>query len=536
MKIKNTISFQLVSVISLTVTLIGSIFFTVYYFSSSDKSDTFFKNKISQQTDYLASSLVDNIWNYDFESVKRILKVVNINSEVVSIHLEADGFEYNLSEKYNNEKEHYYQLVERDIIAKRDITGEKESKIGLLKIVYTNEDIISNNNEALKSISLILFLIIIIIAFILKITLNRFLKRPFDFFASGFQKIAKGDYEYVKSMKGTNEIKGEFRPLLKSLSTMSNEIQIQMKQRESAEEKLRVAGNALEEKVVERTKSLQVAQTQLLKSSRQAGMAEVATNVIHNVGNALNSINISSEINYEKLKGLRLPVLKKVVDLLEENKDNAADFIANDPKGKMIPEIIKEILAYLTIERDELIKETGNIKDDIAHVQNIINMQQSYAKNILVEELQSPNKILEDAIRMNKNALKRHNIEITVEAEQIPKIKFDKHKVLQILLNLISNAKYSFFNTDQDKNLIFCSIKKRDDKNLEFIIKDNGCGIKKENLEQIYNYGFTTRKEGHGFGLHNSANTAKQLGGELSVFSDGEGKGAEFTLKVPVIE
>ena len=263
-------------------------------------------------------------------------------------------------------------------------------------------------------------------------------------------------------------------------------------------------------------------------------MAEVATNVIHNVGNALNSINVSSEINYNKLRGLRLSVLKKVVDLFEENKENTAEFIANDAKGKMIPEIINEFLTYLTIKRDELVKETENVKDDIGHVQNIINMQQSYAKNILIEELQSPSKVLEDAIRMNRNALKRHNIEIVVEADELPMIKFDMHKVLQILINLISNAKHSYFNTEREKNLISCSIKIIDDKSIEFKIKDNGCGIKQENMEQIYNYGFTTRKDGHGFGLHNSSNTAKQLGGELSVSSDGEGKGAEFTLKVPI--
>ena len=63
---------------------------------------------------------------------------------------------------------------------------------------------------------------------------------------------------------------------------------------------------------------------------------------------------------------------------------------------------------------------------------------------------------------------------------------------------------------------------------------DNGIGIPADNLTRIFGHGFTTRKEGHGFGLHSGALAAKELGGALTVESDGPGKGATFTLEFPI--
>ena len=65
-------------------------------------------------------------------------------------------------------------------------------------------------------------------------------------------------------------------------------------------------------------------------------------------------------------------------------------------------------------------------------------------------------------------------------------------------------------------------------------VTDNGEGIPKENLTRIFQHGFTTKKTGHGFGLHSGSNAAREMGGSLNVRSDGTGTGATFILELPL--
>ncbi len=412
-----------------------------------------------------------------------------------------------------------------------DLLGKKKKIIFAMS--HINKDVSQTANNIQRKLEmkinssiiiLILLSISVLAILIIQYIFVRFTIKPIFHLTDVAKKMSQGNLEQEIHIKNKDEIGS----LALSFATMRDAIKRQIKELEDSHDKLDL-------RVIERTKELKNAQVQLVELSRESGMAEIATNVIHNVGNALNSINISSEITYEKLKTLRLSVLEKVVTLLDENKENHAQFIANDVKGKMLPDVIKQFFEYLLVEKDDLLKEIENIKNDILHIQNIVYMQQSYAKNVLVEELHSAQDIMEDAIRMNRNALHRHNIRIITEFDNIKKTKIDKHKVLQILLNLISNAKYSFLDSSQKDKTVVCSIKNIDNKFIELKIKDNGKGIKKKNLNKIFNYGFTTRKDGHGFGLHNSANTAIQLGGELSVISDGPNKGACFILKLAII-
>ena len=412
-----------------------------------------------------------------------------------------------------------------------DLLGKKKKIIFAMS--HINKDVSQTANNIQRKLEmkinssiiiLILLSISVLAILIIQYIFVRFTIKPIFHLTDVAKKMSQGNLEQEIHIKNKDEIGS----LALSFATMRDAIKRQIKELEDSHDKLDL-------RVIERTKELKNTQVQLVELSRESGMAEIATNVIHNVGNALNSINISSEITYEKLKTLRLSVLEKVVTLLDENKENHAQFIANDVKGKMLPDVIKQFFEYLLIEKDDLLKEIENIKNDILHIQNIVYMQQSYAKNVLVEELHSAQEIMEDAIRMNRNALHRHNIRIITEFDNIKKTKIDKHKVLQILLNLISNAKYSFLDSSQKNKTIVCSIKNIDNKFIELKIKDNGKGITKKNLNKIFNYGFTTRKDGHGFGLHNSANTARQIGGELSVISDGPNKGACFVLKLAII-
>jgi C4-dicarboxylate-specific signal transduction histidine kinase len=114
-----------------------------------------------------------------------------------------------------------------------------------------------------------------------------------------------------------------------------------------------------------------------------------------------------------------------------------------------------------------------------------------------------------------------------------PIVTVERHKVLQILVNIIRNAKFACDESGRSDKRMTVRIT-QDDRHVRIAVIDNGVGIPQENLTRIFAHGFTTRKTGHGFGLHSGALAAKELGGELLAQSDGPGKGATFTLEFPV--
>jgi signal transduction histidine kinase len=142
--------------------------------------------------------------------------------------------------------------------------------------------------------------------------------------------------------------------------------------------------------------------------------------------------------------------------------------------------------------------------------------------------------LLDDAMKLNSASLDRHQITVRREYGDIPRIRIDKQKTLQILVNLIKNAKDACTELPGHEDRIM-TLKTRlaNDKTLQIQVVDNGSGIPRDNLTRIFAHGFTTKKTGHGFGLHSCANAAHELGGSLVAASDGPGKGATFVLELP---
>jgi PAS domain S-box-containing protein len=271
---------------------------------------------------------------------------------------------------------------------------------------------------------------------------------------------------------------------------------------------------------------------QLLGTSRQAGMAEVATSVLHNVGNVLNSVNISSTLVSDRVRKSKVANLFKVVAMLKEHAADLGAFLTSDPKGKQLPGYIGQLAEHLVAEQASVLEELKLLHQNIEHIKDIVVMQQSYAKISGVVETVQITGLVEDALRMNLGALQRHGVEVLREYEDVPLMDVEKHKILQILVNLVRNAKYACDESLRIDKLLTLRVTKNDGR-VRISIIDNGIGIPPENLTRIFNHGFTTRKEGHGFGLHSAALAAIELGGSLNVHSDGEGKGASFTLELP---
>src|ERR1051325_683104 len=271
---------------------------------------------------------------------------------------------------------------------------------------------------------------------------------------------------------------------------------------------------------------------QLLDTSRQAGMAEVATGVLHNVGNVLNSVNVTATLVEEQSKKSRAIDVERVAKLLKERAADLGAFVTSDPKGRIIPEFLDQLAERLTQERAEMLKDVAGLRKNVEHIKDIVSMQQSYARVSGVVEEVDLAELAEDTLRMNAGALDRHEVSVVREFIPLPPVATDKHKVLQILVNLVRNAKYACADSGRADRQITLRITNGDDRARISVI-DNGVGIAADHLARIFNHGFTTRKDGHGFGLHSGALAAKELGGSLVVSSDGPGKGATFTLELP---
>ncbi|MCC6232002.1 MAG: PAS domain-containing protein [Verrucomicrobiales bacterium] len=274
----------------------------------------------------------------------------------------------------------------------------------------------------------------------------------------------------------------------------------------------------------------------LLRASRQAGMAEVATSVLHNVGNVLNSVNVSTQLLTDRVRNSSIGQLSRLVDLFEQHREDPGGFLTQDPRGRAVPAYLGQLSGELTRERQGLLRELDSLGRNIDHIREIVVMQQGYAKVAGVSETLPLAEVVEDALRINEGALVRHQVVAVRDYDPaVPKVTIDRHKVLQILVNLIRNAKYACDESGREDRRIDLRVRPAEEgRRVTIEVADNGVGIPAENLVRIFGHGFTTRKEGHGFGLHSAALAARELGGTLRVQSDGPGRGACFTLEVPV--
>jgi PAS domain S-box-containing protein len=280
--------------------------------------------------------------------------------------------------------------------------------------------------------------------------------------------------------------------------------------------------------------ALRDSQQRLLETSRLAGMAEVATGVLHNVGNVLNSVNVSAGLVAEKLRRSKAPNVGKAAALLAERNGDLANYLTNDENGRKLPGYLTSLGTFLVAENNELLSEVEQLTRNIEHIKEVVAMQQSYAKVSGVLEDLPVERLVEDAIAMNIGAFERHGVVVQKRFSEVPPVRVDRHKVLQILINLIRNAKYALDEVQRIDKRITIFISPGEKNLVRVVVADNGVGIPADNLDRIFSHGFTTRANGHGFGLHSGALAAQSLGGSLSAASLGVNRGATFTLQLPI--
>jgi two-component system NtrC family sensor kinase len=293
---------------------------------------------------------------------------------------------------------------------------------------------------------------------------------------------------------------------------------------------LRASTQSLTAEIAER-KSLQ---TRLIESSRLAGMAQVATGVLHNVGNVLNSVNVSANLMFEGLTECPpLKLLQQTSELLRAQGDDLPRFLAEDTRGKLVAPFIIRLAAQFAGMRDQMIEEVGKLMRNIEHIKEIVAMQQTYAKAGGVMERVDATELFDAAVHINQASLTRHSVEVIREFTGAPVFTTERHQVLQTLINFISNAAHAVARREIGNRRIRLRLE-ADQTRVRFAVEDNGVGIAAENLPRIFQHGFTTRADGHGFGLHASALAIRNLGGRVAVHSAGQEQGARFTLDLPV--
>lgn len=473
----------------------------------------------------LENSLPLPMWNFDYDQVDKIIESAMQDREIFAVAIEAtDGstrraFVRDAAWRITATDQ---EIRGRELITRTAGISVYGRKIGTVQVFMTP----SYLNESLRDFFLIVAAGIVTLdaclIFLLFHLLRKAVIRPLKRIEAYALSVGAG--APGGSSPGEECYFGELHNLRHAIVEMT--VSLARAQEDQVQK--------LEERVRERTVELQETQHELVAAARHAGMAEIANNVLHNVGNVLNSVNVSAGVVTGKMCGSRLPGLLQAVELITEHQAELGEYLTRDEKGKLLPKYLEKLAQALTAEQQGVIEELSRLTKSVDHIKEIVATQQSYAGSSSIIEPVRIQDLVEDALRMNLGALTRHEVTVVKEFASVPVLPLDKARLLQILINLISNAKQSLDAVKQGSRRMTLALEFTKERLLRISVSDQGEGIAAENLSRIFNHGFTTRKNGHGFGLHSCALAAKEMGGTLSAESAGAGMGATFTLEIPV--
>jgi signal transduction histidine kinase len=275
-------------------------------------------------------------------------------------------------------------------------------------------------------------------------------------------------------------------------------------------------------------------QAKLVEASRQAGRSDVATAVLHNVGNVLNSVNVSAALVNDIVANLRTSKLSQIAEMITDHGDDLGRFFRDDHRGQKLPAYFTHLQSALERDKTAAASELKSLMRNIDHIKVIVSSQQSHVKPGGAVETFDPRELLDDALKFSAASGEHDAIEIVRRFDGVPPVSLDRHKVLQIVMNLLTNARDAVLTRPAGERQIIVSARAADNARLEIAIEDNGCGVDPENLDRIFHLGFTTKPSGNGLGLHYSACAARELHGDLTARSDGVGCGASFVLVLPL--
>ena len=416
-----------------------------------------------------------------------------------------------------------------DIVKGIDLDGET---IGTLFIRADISDLYAKLSQNFR-IGGLAVLAVILATYLVSSRLQRIISDPILYLASSAEFVSESkDFSLRVRQRGNDEV-GQ---LVKAFNVMLEQVEERDALLTHTNKGLADQTAALTREIAERKQKeveLKDMQKDLISASHRAGMAEVATDVLHNVGNVLNSVNVSTNYIKEKLATSKTTNLGKVVGLMDSHSEDLRAFLSEDKKGKLIPKYLRELVKLIELEQEDVTDKLLSLKKNVDHIKDIVQTQQSYARAGGVLICLDIHEVIRDAIGVNATALERQGVQVVSEFEELPEVFIDKQRVLQILVNLIRNGREALSENDDREQRLTVSCHRHGDHRLFIQVADNGMGITNENLTKVFSHGFTTKKEGHGFGLHSGALAAQEMGGSLTVHSEGPGCGTTFTLELP---
>jgi C4-dicarboxylate-specific signal transduction histidine kinase len=325
------------------------------------------------------------------------------------------------------------------------------------------------------------------------------------------------------------------------------QIEAELAQRVRAQTLLLSLHDQLEERVKERTAELsrevqerKQAQSELAQLnariaavSHRAGMAEVANSVLHNVGNVLNSVNVSVNLLSERLRHTPMADLPAASALIAAHRHDLAEFLTHNPQGQQFPAFISLLAQHWQQEHALLIGEAEQLRASVGQIKEIVGRQQALSGQTGLREWIAIDQMVGEVLAIHELPLRLAEIAVTQEHKTSDPWMGDRIKISQILLNLVVNAEEALRGSPNRPRTLHVESKVDERGALILAVSDNGPGIEPVAMERLFGYGFTTKADGHGFGLHASALAAQEMGGTLQARSEGVSRGAQFVLSLP---
>jgi signal transduction histidine kinase len=510
-----------VFIISLFVVIALSAFQLIYDYNEEVE-------QVNHQIEALEASVISivsrSLWTYDQDQLRSILLGLKTLPYVSYAAISSDdGLIMSQGER---------PTIPISQTARITSPAAPYEVIGELVIEAEKQLIINNLWRRAKSILLTNFVLIMLISGIIILIFQFRVTKPLielSEYASKIQMNSLSNSIDPKRLQDEHEVGRVYR----AIDTMQRNIQKDFQTILEAEAELEKYKNNLEKLVQERTEKLIQTTKNLVESSRKAGMAEVAIGVLHNIGNALTGANVKVQNLHHSFQN-ETPVghLQDLLKLLKEQEPHLGEFLTKDDRGRKVLPFLEVISQELHDQHEDHKQSITLLRKDLSTVSQLIAKQQSHAKftgtveNILLADC------AEDVLALQSYEMDKYHVKVERIFQPSVTLSSDRHKVLQILTNLISNA-IQAMHQNQGPRLLSIKVF-RDGDQVGISVTDNGIGITEEQMIHMFRYGYTTKKSGHGFGLHSCSIDAKILGGTLSCSSEGRGKGSTFTLMLPL--
>lgn len=546
--IRRSLQVKLIIAVILVPTLFSAILGAIRIFDERSTAIEQMERSRERVLTELAHGLADPLWNFDVEQAKTLVKLKLNGHYFMGIEITEieTGFQvfnlYRFEGGISEEASDELSSFEAEVM---DI--QKNNKpFWKAKCYFSDKYLQQQISRTLKYTLSINVVLTALLTILMILALNILVTNPIRKISDVLKHIADGDFSSridIKQKDEIGKIGNEVNSLLEQLESSIHEVILAMEGMAKGDfskkmvrpaagdlEKLKNHTNNSIDILAERTRQLKKVQQELIDKAHQAGMADIASGTLHNVGNILNSVKVSAQVINNELKRSSVNNFKQANDLLREHQDSMEDFILNDPKGKKLLEYYLKLESVFMNERDTYQANIDRLIDKIEIIADVIMAQQNYAGiSSLTEEYYLDN-IIDDALTLQSGSIERFGIQVVKKIEETPRVPIQKAKLVHILINLIKNAKEAMVESPSDNRKLTISLDHREQV-VYLAIQDTGKGIDPSSLKKIFTHGYTTKKNGHGFGLHSCANYMAEMKGNIRAESEGIDKGSTFILE-----